>query len=184
MDRWEWNGAEANGIRSFPCLHGCLNCQRRDSQMSISPFAQYWIVGKLECDSLGACFKPELLSRVCEVDQIPLSDVWKPVTWLALSIWELSSSSSIRFQCSQQGLQKQQQLHLILKSITSVLFHLSWNVLCAHLFFAWIYLFINIHSECHICDSFEKKKNKYCFFNLSQPGDLLALVAIVITIPL
>lgn len=153
-----------------------------DSRTSISPLA-CWIVGSLNWSATRwACFKLRA-ALVC-------------ARWIKSLIQCLETGHVIRsclfgnrlhpekymFSMQPVGTAAALLVSKIYNFCCSVLFHLALQLECImHSFIsAWIYLFININSECHICDSFEKN----IAFSISAGWDLLALVAIVITIPL
>lgn len=104
-----------------------------------------------------ACFKPELLQCV-RGGSNPLSNVWKQVLWFTLVY--LPSSSRKVYVSNAANRDCSRLLSKIYNFHCSVLFCISHSLLeciMCLLMFAWIYLVINIHSPCHIHDSFEKK---------------------------
>lgn len=76
---------EANGIRSFPCLHGCLNCQKEilTGAFHNSP------TGLRESLNWSAVLvlSPSF-SGVCKVDQIPQPTSGKRPCDSLLFIWQ------------------------------------------------------------------------------------------------
>lgn len=130
--------------------------------MSISAPA-CWIVGSLNWRATHwTCFKPELLSHVREVDQIPYPMSGNRSCDSLLFIWQPAPAA---FSMQPVG------TAVYLKSITSaVLFHSAVSPGTHHVFIyffsVWIHVFINTHSECHVRNLFEKKKKG--FFNLSR----------------
>lgn len=126
-------------------------------------------------------------SGVCEVDQIPYPMSGNRSRDSLLFTWQ---PAKYMFSMPPTGT----AAHSYLKSITSTVlcffFHPALSPGMYHglihfdyiLFFAWVYLFINFHSECHMRASFGEKKN--IAFPISGSYELLALIAIVTIIPL
>lgn len=146
-------------LRSFPRLHGRLNCHKEILRWVFQqPPAGLWGSPKLECGSLDL-FSNQSLSCVC-------------ASWIKSLVY-LATSTSKGYNFNADNGDRCRLVSKIYNFGCSSAFSsraLSRNVLCAHLFFAWIYLFININSERHVCDSFEKQKRGYCFLNLSRRG--------------
>lgn len=133
--------------------------------MSISALAR-WIVGSLNWSATDwTCFKAELLWCV-RGGSNPLSYVWKRFLWFtpvyfAASAGTVWAAHAANGDCSRL-------ISKIYNFCSSVLFHLAANVLWAHLFFAWLLWFINIHPT--TSNRWFIWKQKYGFFGTSQLG--------------
>lgn len=119
----------------------------------------------------GLVLSQSFSAAVCVVDQIPYPTSGNR----SLFIWQ-PAPAKYMFSMRPTGTAADSYLKSITSTVLCFFIARSLSLLecimCLFIF-AWIYLFINIHYECHICDSFEKKKKKreiYCFFILSQLG--------------